>query len=133
VKLSMAVAAALAAILLLDAGAAAAPDPTTPDAEAGEEDPPPELEITPITHYSSPVSIASDGGSTGRHPPGYWVTEAAYYDLDLALRNAQSTVTRLKAENKVLSEPDGLGWGWLATVAVSVGAGIAIGYYAIGE
>lgn len=62
-------------------------------------------------------------------PPGRFVDEATWLELDVSLREAQDARTRLTAENKSL-RASAAGWqpGW-RTLAATVLAGLAAGWY----
>jgi hypothetical protein len=68
------------------------------------------LFVLRCTAHGDPVHLQSEStcttakGSTVALPPGYFADEAAYAALDLELRRAQDSETRLAAENKSLRE-----------------------------
>lgn len=81
-------------------------------------------------HMRSPSTVTTDGGTTLKLPPGYFLDEESYGKLDTEVRRLQEQETRLVAENgslrKTLSS-----WrpGWVVVVSAVV-SGVAIGVYA---
>lgn len=80
-------------------------------------------------HLQTPSSVQTDGGTSLRLPPGYFVEERVWSDLDKELRRLQDAETRLTVENKSMrSSLDSWQPGWV-TLTVSLVAGIALGVY----
>lgn len=81
----------------------------------------------PVTHFHTPSTVTTDGGSNLRLPPGYFFDEESYEKRDLELRLLQDDTTRLKAENtslrKSASEPS---FGW-KTLTIVLGLGFVAG------
>ncbi len=80
-------------------------------------------------HLETPSSVQTDGGTSLRLPPGYFVEERVWSDLDLEMRRLQDAETRLTAENTSLRGA-AAGWqpGWV-TLTVTLAAGIVLGAY----
>lgn len=111
------VAAAVVVTFLLTATASAQPAPA---------DPP-----RPV-HFLSPVRVMSDGGADLRRPPGWYVPDAVWDDIDFKVRVLQDDRTRLTAENESLrASADRPGWGWLLGFAVGTAAGIVATFIAL--
>lgn len=86
----------------------------------------------PPKRIRSPSTLTTDGGSTLRLPPGYFVDEPAWNALDAELKRLQGRETRLQAENESLrsSAAEGGGWG-MFVAGILVAAGIGVGGYAL--
>lgn len=83
----------------------------------------------PLVHLQTPSAVQTDGGSTLRLPPGYFLEEPMWRDLDAEQRRLQEAETRLKAENASLRKQAAAwqpGWYTLGTVLL---VGVAAGYY----
>jgi hypothetical protein len=75
-------------------------------------------------HFKTPSSVVTDGGSSLRLPPGYFLEEPAWAELDVELKAQQERVTRLEAENASL-RTTAAEWqpGWkLLVTAFAMGA-----------
>lgn len=81
--------------------------------EAGADD---------IVWLKSPSTVTTDGGTTLRLPPGYFVDEPTWQERDFEFRRLQELETRLEAENREL-RADASKDRWMVYVAVAtVGA-----------
>lgn len=82
-------------------------------------------------HIGTSSTVETDGGSTLRLPPGYFLTEPLYSKLDTELIRLQDAETRLTAENETLrKKTESWSPGW-RTLAASFVAGIAVTAYAL--
>jgi hypothetical protein len=90
---------------------------------AGDPTPPINL------HLLTPSTVHTDGGSDLHLPPGYFLDEATRGALDIEMKRLQDAETRLTAENTSLTASVGWAPGWY-TLAVTLAAGIALGWYA---
>lgn len=102
-SLSSALAAALAVILLANSAAA-----------------------EPL-HVRTPARLITDGGSDLRVPPGYYLPEPEWLQLDLKVKALQDDKVRLEAENKVFRDEPGPGWVCFGLVVGALAGGILIG------
>ena len=79
-------------------------------------------------HLKTPSSVQTDGGTTLRLPPGYFLEEPVWHDLDEEMKRLQEREVRLDAENKSLrSSAKEISFGWYVLGAAVV-AGFAAGY-----
>lgn len=108
--------AVVVALVLLWPGSALADDPADTSAE--------------MLHIESPFTVTTDGGSTVRLPPGYYMPEPTYDRLDLEVRRLQDAETRLMAENVVLRDTPPPTRRWWIGAAAGLIAGIVLGAYA---
>ena len=77
-------------------------------------------------HLKTPSSVQTDGGTSLRLPPGYFLEEPVWNQLDAELKRLQERETRLDAENKSLrasAKEVSFGWYVLGGVAVACFAG----------
>lgn len=117
-----AVSAAICGVVLHAARAAADPAPV-------DQHPALDAAIDVPTHLQSASHVTTDGGSSLDLPPGYFISEPQWDDLDFRVRALQDDVVRLGAENKSLRESAGSGAPWWA-IAAAVVVGAAGGAYA---
>lgn len=89
-------------------------------------------DIESAIRIKSSSTLTTDGGSTLRLPPGYFLPDDRWSMLDAEVRRLQEQSIRLQAENASLKEaakaaqPPVSGWtvaAGLAVAAVTVGAG----------
>lgn len=109
--------AAVVLLLCIASGVAADPAPA----------PAPTVVDKP-TQLLSPSTITTDGGSVLRAPPGRFVPEPAWSELDTEMKRLQDVETRLTAENNSF-RATAASWqpGWytlLGTLATGIAAGI---------
>jgi hypothetical protein len=80
-------------------------------------------------HMRTPSTVTTDGGTTLKLPPGYFLDEDSYGQLDTEMRRLQEQETRLGAENRSLRKTLS-SWqpGWLVVAGAVVG-GVALGFY----
>ncbi len=80
-------------------------------------------------HLRTPSSVQTDGGSTLRLPPGYFIEERVWSDLDLELRRLQDAETRLTVENSTMRKQVA-SWqpGWY-TLGTAVAIGLVGGFW----
>lgn len=76
--------------------------------------------------FRSAATVQTDGGSTLRIPPGYFLDEPTWEKLDLQVRKLQESKTRLEAENTELRKSPGGFPVLLVTAATSFLLGVAI-------
>ncbi len=79
-------------------------------------------------HIKTPSSVTTDGGSSLRLPPGYFLEEPVWSALDTEMKRLQEREIRLNAENRSLRDSaKEISFGWYALGAVIV-AGFTAGY-----
>lgn len=78
------------------------------------------------TKITVPVTCATESGATIDLDPGRYIPEQIWLDLDTEHKRLQDSVTRLEAENVVLSESSKPAWYYVAGAAL---LGVAIGVY----
>lgn len=123
------VAVAVATVVALSARAAHGDAPTPPE-------PPLVAPLQPGTgflHLRSSTSVATDGGTNLRLPPGYYLDEPTWEKLDSEFRRLQDAETRLTAENKSMRTTT-QSWqpGWKA-LTITLVVGFAGGVYLRGK
>ena len=110
----------------------AAADPVTPPPVTAPVVPPamdPLPGFTVPTHIHSSSSVTTDGGSTLRLPPGYFMDEPSWDNLNVQVKKLQDLDTNLTAQNQAMqSSLSGWSPGW-RTLAVAVVTGVALGVY----
>lgn len=79
----------------------------------------------PVLHFQSPSEVKTEGGSLLKLPPGYFLDEVNWKKLDDEMKRLQDAETRLQAENQSFRNTDGLGWGTVVVVGLSLVAGAA--------
>ena len=102
----------------------------TPSVAAADPAPAPAtIVVPPPTHIHTASTVTTDGGSTLHLPPGYFLDEPAWDNLNVQIKKLQDTDTDLTAQNKAMQTTLS-GWspGW-RTLAVAVVTGVAIGVY----
>ncbi len=72
-------------------------------------------------HLKTSFTYSTDGGSTGRLPPGYFLDEQAWQERDLEMRRLQDQEKRLAAENRSLRESAATPSLTVAVIAATVG------------
>lgn len=74
-------------------------------------------------------TLSAEGGGSLSVPPGYFLTEPLWADLDTEVKRLQTAETRLGAENLSLrkSAEKVRWWPYLTAAAVGLAAGIAVG------
>lgn len=81
-----------------------------------------------IVHLQSPSAVTTDGGTSLRLPPGYFLDESTWHTRDAEMRRLQELETRLKAENASLrasaNKPS-----WWIVAGVALGAAVGAGGY----
>lgn len=80
-------------------------------------------------HLKTPSNVITDGGTSLRLPPGYFLEEPSWERLDLEVRRLQDRETRLSAENASL-RASASGWtpGW-KTLGSAVITAFVAGYF----
>jgi hypothetical protein len=81
----------------------------------------------PVIHLKTPSTVHTDGGADLKLPPGYFLEQNLYWELDDEFKRLQTQETRLKAENKSLRESSSE-YPWAATGLVGA-FGIALGIF----
>ena len=81
-----------------------------------------------IYHIKSPSTLKTEKGSEVKLPPGYFIDEEKWQELDLEMMRLQEQETRLKAENDSLRKSAANDYPWLATGTVGV-FGVALGLF----
>lgn len=81
----------------------------------------------PVLHLKTPSTVTTDGGSTRRLPPGYFLDEEKWAERDARLKAAEEARTRLKAENTSLRK-SATEYPWAATLYVGA-FGVALGVF----
>lgn len=89
----------------------------------------PRAAADPIRHIKTPSTLTTDGGSTLRLPPGYFLDEEKWRERDERLKAAEAARTRLKAENESLRK-SATEYPWGATALVGA-FGIAVGVFIV--
>lgn len=79
-----------------------------------------------IYHVQSPSTLKTDGGSTLKLPPGYFMDEDTWKLRDTELKGLQEQSTRLRAENQSLRN-SAVDHPWLLAGISAVGT--ALGLY----
>lgn len=110
--------AALTALFVLAAVRAAAADPAPPIA-------PP-----PVFHLPEPSTLTTHAGTVLTLPPGYVLDEPSYAKIDADLKDQQTIITRLTAENNSYKITAGAWRPSLWIIAGAVASGIVVGWYA---
>lgn len=117
-----------------DAGVPDAKDALLPADEALA--PPATAPLQPGTgylHLRTSSHVITDGGSSLRLAPGYYIDESTWLKLDGAFRTLQDDKTRRDAENKSLrTTTEAWQPGW-KTLAMALATGIAGGIYLRGK
>lgn len=92
----------------------------------------PALPVDESLHIETPFTVETDGGSSLRLPPGYYLPEPTWDRLDAELRRLQDTETRLTAVNESLRESlnDAPSRAWWVAAGAGLIAGILLGSYA---
>jgi hypothetical protein len=75
----------------------------------------------------TPAQIITQGGSTVQVPPGRYIPEPEWLQLDLKVKDIQTENTRLKAENQVFREESGPGWITIGILVSAFAGGIYVG------
>lgn len=83
-----------------------------------------------VLHLKSSSTARTDKGSDLRLPPGYFMDEPKFAQLDSELKTLQDARTRLEAENASLrkSASQDISFGWIA-LSTALVLGLSGGYY----
>ncbi len=88
----------------------------------------PSVTTADVLHLKTPSTVKTDGGTSLRLPPGYFLEEMDYEKLDGTLKEMELQQIRLEAENQSLRDSaDEVSFGWI-TLGAAVLAGVATGY-----
>ena len=80
-------------------------------------------------HLATSSTVITDGGTSLRLPPGYFLDESKHGQVDAEFKRLQDQETRLTAANgSLLKSASGFTPGWMAAVAAFVVGG-AVGAY----
>lgn len=80
----------------------------------------------PIYHIKSPSVITTEKGSELKLPPGYFMDEPTFKDLDLRLKTLEENDTRLRAENQSLRKTaDEIPW---KVIGSAIAFGVLVGF-----
>ena len=89
---------------------------------------PAELDTSNL-HLSTASTVTTDGGTSLRLPPGYFLDETKHGQVDAEFKRLQDQETRLTAANgSLLKSASGFTPGWMTAVAAFVVGG-AVGAY----
>lgn len=75
----------------------------------------------------TPARIITEGGSDVSVPPGRYIPEPEWLQLDLKVKQIEDDRTRLQAENKVFREESGPGWITIGILISAFAGGIYVG------
>lgn len=76
-----------------------------------------------IYHLKTPSTVTTEGGSTLKLPPGFFLDEKAWLKRDLEMKRLQGQEIRLGAENKSLRKSASSSTPmWFTTLTFAVGA-----------